>query len=73
MHGGKSWVEQIRTNYELYKEFYEKTGENFAMQNMKKMYVKMVRMHAVGFPKNLFELNCWRIAVISKLKEIWKV
>lgn len=73
MHGGKSLVEQFRINYELYKEFYEKTGENFAMQNMKKMYVKMIRMHAVGFPKNLFELNCWRIAVISKLKEIWKV
>lgn len=72
VHGGKPLVEQFRTNYELYKEFYEKTGENFALANMRKMYVGMIRMHTVGFPANLFELNCWRIAVISKLKEIWK-
>lgn len=72
MHGGKTFVEQFKTNYELYKELYEKTGENFAMQNMKKMYVKLIRMHAVNLPVNLFELNCWRMAVIDKLKEIWK-
>lgn len=73
MHAGQSTVIQHRNNYELYKEFYQKTGELFAKNKMKRSYVQLVRMRAVKFPKNFFEFNCFRIAIKEKIQEIFKI
>jgi glycosyltransferase domain protein len=71
IYGGKSHTERLKIDYELYKEFYQKTGEQFAMRKMKYSYVKLVRMRAVKFPTNAFELNCWITAIFEKLRDFF--